>query len=253
MVPVPPHNRKCQSELGMGSSCFILRTRSQARCTRGYFCPNSPLPTETGNPEWKCSTALPEQHGREAKGMFHTSVYVLHGWALSSIMSSTVKTQTCIRESVLPHPAPCWIGSTAYRTAGKRHLVAPREMLGNRKCFMCHLASEMWATAQAWEEFKHFVIFPQLVPLKQNGRKQIIMYSFCILFNPNLTSLITRLRSQTGTLWFQHIHDWYPARQERTLVLCDSKHTACLQISSWLKWSMSVRNSVRNSVRMSEC
>lgn len=78
MVPVPPHDRKCQCEPGMGSSCFILRTRSQARCTRGYYCPNSPLHTETGNPEWKCSTALPEQHGREAKGMFHTSgcVYI---------------------------------------------------------------------------------------------------------------------------------------------------------------------------------
>lgn len=139
----------------------------------------APLPTETGNPEWKCFTALPEQDGRWGQGHVSHIWVCLHHWVLSSIMSNTVrKTQKCIRESFLPHQAlrcsPWWISSTAYRTAGKRHLVAPQKMLGNRKCFMCHFASEMWDTAQAWEEFKHFVIFPQLVPWsKMDGTNRL--------------------------------------------------------------------------------
>lgn len=174
MVPVPPHNRKCPCEPGMGSSCLIPRTRTQAHCIRVYYSPNNPIPTETGNPEWKWFTALPKQDGRWGQGHVSHIWVCLHHWALSSIMSNTVrKTQKCIRESVLPHQAlrcyPCSISSTVYRTAGQRHLVAPQEMLGNGKCFMCHLVSEMWATAQAWEEFKHFVIFPQLVPWSKMG------------------------------------------------------------------------------------
>lgn len=172
MVPVPPHNRKCCCEPGMGSSCLIPRT--QPRCIREYSSPNSPLPTETGNPEWKYFTALPEQDGRWGQGHVSHIWVCLHHWVLSSIMNNTVrKTQKCIRESVLPHQAlrcsPWWISSTTCRAAGKRHLVAPQKMLGNRKCFMCHFASEMWDAAQAWEEFKHFVIFPQLVPWSKMG------------------------------------------------------------------------------------
>lgn len=136
--------------------------------------PNSPLPVETGNPEWKCFTALPEQDGRWGQRHVSHIWACLHHWALSSIMSNTVRrTQKCIRESVLPHQAlrcySCWISSTAYRTAGKRHLVARQGMPGNRTCFMYHLASEMWATARAREEAKHFVIFPQLVSWSKMG------------------------------------------------------------------------------------
>lgn len=136
-----------------------------------YYSPNSPL-TETGNPEWKCFTALPEQDGRWGQGHVSHVWVCLHHWALSNIMSNTVrKTQKLIRGSVRPHQAlrcyPCWISSTVYRTAGKRYLVAQQGILGNRKCFVCHFASEMWAWA--WEEAKHFVIFPQLVSWSKMG------------------------------------------------------------------------------------
>lgn len=141
------------------------------------------------------------QDGRWAQGHVSHIWMCLHHWALSSILSNPVrKTQKCIRESVLPHQAlrcyPCWISSTAHRTAGKRHLLAPEEMLGKRKCF--HVPSCLWDVGYcpSLGRIQALGDFPTVSALKQNERnKQIIMYSFCILLNPNLTNLITRLRS----------------------------------------------------------
>jgi len=57
MVPMPPHNRKCQCEPGMGSSCLIPRPFAYVV----IIFKNIPLPTETDNTEWEHFTTLPEQ------------------------------------------------------------------------------------------------------------------------------------------------------------------------------------------------
>lgn len=173
-MPVPPHNRKCRCEPGMGSSCLIPRTRTQARCIHGYYSPKQPPSHGNWEPRMEMLHSTPRAGWQMRPKACFTHLGMFTSLALSSIMSNTVRrTQKCIRESVLPHQALrcylCWISSTAYRTAGKRHLVAWQGMLGNRTCFMYHLASEMWATARAREEAKHFVIFPQLVSWSKMG------------------------------------------------------------------------------------
>lgn len=190
----------------------------------GVIVQTAPFPqkpvTQSGNAS---------QHPQRGQGHVSHIWVCLHHWALSSTMSNAVgKTQKW--ESVRALRCyPRWISSTARRKDCRKE--APGSPTGNGwKQKMFHGPSCLWDVGYcpSLGRIQALCDFPTVSALKQNERKQMIMYSFCILFNSNLTNMITRLRSQTGTLWFQHIHGWYPARQERTIVLCDSKHITCL-------------------------
>lgn len=235
VVPMPPHNRKCQWESGMGSSCLIPRTHTQALSTRGCYSHKQPLSMEADNTKWERSQC---RMSEETKGMFSTSRHVYIARLSQSTRAIQHGKQTHASWN-LSFPKPCTTrllpvaelaGIALHDTSGKTYLVPQEGMLDQRKCFMCHLLSKMWATAYTWEEAKSFVFFSTDSFLRENQKKKhTVMHSFYSTFNPNLTRLSIRLRSQARTHWFQCIFGWFLGRPEETsLILCDSADTVQL-------------------------